>query len=45
MASVPRVANGFVGQIQYDLRRRSGRVTSWTVKVAGQRAFARRGPR
>ena len=42
-AYVPRVANGFVGQIQYDLRRSSGRVTSWTVKVAGQRAFARRG--
>jgi 3-(3-hydroxy-phenyl)propionate hydroxylase len=42
-AYVPRVANGFAGEIQYDLRRRSGRVTSWTVKVAGQRAFARRG--
>jgi 3-(3-hydroxy-phenyl)propionate hydroxylase len=45
-AYVPRVANGFVGEIQYDLRRSSGRVTSWTVKVLGpptQRAFARRG--
>jgi len=42
-AYVPRVAGGFVGEIQYDLRRSGGRVTSFTVKVAGQRAFARRG--
>lgn len=43
-AYVPRVANGFVGEIQYDLRRSGGRVSTWTVKCAGQRAFARRGP-
>jgi 3-(3-hydroxy-phenyl)propionate hydroxylase len=42
-AYVPRVANGFVGEVQYDLRRGSGRVTSWTVKAVGDRAFARRG--
>jgi 3-(3-hydroxy-phenyl)propionate hydroxylase len=45
-AFVPRVASGFIGEIQYDLRRSGGRVTSWTVKVTGpptQRAFARRG--
>ena len=38
-AYVPRVANGFVGEIQYDL----GGAGSWTIKVAGARAFARRG--
>jgi 3-(3-hydroxy-phenyl)propionate hydroxylase len=40
---VPRVANGFIGEIQYDLVHTSGRATSWTIKCAGQRAFARRG--
>lgn len=40
---VPRVANGFVGEIRYDLRRVGGRNSTWTLKVAGQRAFARRG--
>jgi 3-(3-hydroxy-phenyl)propionate hydroxylase len=39
-ALVPHVANGFVGAIQYDLRHAGGRVTSWTVKVTGRRAFA-----
>lgn len=42
-AFVPRVANGFVGEIQYDLQRGSGRTSSWTVRVAGPRASARRG--
>lgn len=42
-AYVPRVANGFVGEIQYDLRGPFG-TTSWTIKCAGARAFARRGP-
>lgn len=38
-AYVPRVANGVVGEIEYDL---SGR--RHTIKLAGSRAFARRGP-
>lgn len=39
----PRVANGFQGEVQYDLRRASGRVSSFTVRVEGARASARRG--
>ncbi|MFN8149910.1 MAG: bifunctional 3-(3-hydroxy-phenyl)propionate/3-hydroxycinnamic acid hydroxylase [Solirubrobacterales bacterium] len=42
-AFVPRVANGFSGELQYDLRRSSGRVSSWTVRVDGVRAAARHG--
>jgi hypothetical protein len=42
-AYVPRVANGFIGEIQYDLRRGSGATTSFTIKCADARAFARPG--
>lgn len=43
-AFVPRVANGFAGDIQYDLRRADGRVRRWTVRVAGTSATAHAGP-
>jgi 3-(3-hydroxy-phenyl)propionate hydroxylase len=42
-AFVPRVANGFLGEVQYDLCRSSGRVHSFTVRIAGYTAHARRG--
>jgi 3-(3-hydroxy-phenyl)propionate hydroxylase len=40
---VPRVANGFIGEIQYELVHATGRVSRWRIKCAGQRAFALRG--
>jgi alkanesulfonate monooxygenase SsuD/methylene tetrahydromethanopterin reductase-like flavin-dependent oxidoreductase (luciferase family)/putative sterol carrier protein len=40
---VPEKANGFTGDIQYNLRREDGDVRSWTVSVDGARASARPG--
>jgi alkanesulfonate monooxygenase SsuD/methylene tetrahydromethanopterin reductase-like flavin-dependent oxidoreductase (luciferase family)/putative sterol carrier protein len=40
---VPEKANGFTGDIQYNLRREDGDVRSWTVSVDGERASARSG--
>jgi putative sterol carrier protein len=37
-------AGGFEGELQCDLRTTAGRVRSWTIVVAGDRARARRGP-
>lgn len=39
----PDAADGFAGDIVYELRRTDGRVTAWTVTVAGRRATARAG--
>jgi putative sterol carrier protein len=39
----PEHAAGFTGEIQYDLRRRHGRVAPWTVRIERARATARRG--
>jgi alkanesulfonate monooxygenase SsuD/methylene tetrahydromethanopterin reductase-like flavin-dependent oxidoreductase (luciferase family)/putative sterol carrier protein len=40
----PARAGGFAGELQYDLRAGDGRVRTWTVAVAGDRAEARPGP-
>jgi alkanesulfonate monooxygenase SsuD/methylene tetrahydromethanopterin reductase-like flavin-dependent oxidoreductase (luciferase family)/putative sterol carrier protein len=40
---VPDRANGFAGDIQYDLRAADGAVRSWTVTVGAERASARPG--
>lgn len=42
-AFVPRVANGFVGEIQYDLQSARGTVRSFTVQVTRSAARARAG--
>jgi putative sterol carrier protein len=34
----PDKANGFAGELEYDLHRRDGRVVPWTVRVDGQGA-------
>ncbi|MGO9272205.1 MAG: LLM class flavin-dependent oxidoreductase [Terriglobia bacterium] len=39
----PDRARGFVGEIEYDLRS-NGASRKWTVRIAGDRATARRGP-
>jgi putative sterol carrier protein len=39
----PDKAHGFTGELEYDLRRRDGRVAHWTVRVHPERATARRG--
>lgn len=41
---VPEKANGFTGNIQYNLRTEDGAVQSWTVSIDGARASARPGP-
>ena len=41
---VPEKANGFNGEIAYELRRADGRVAVWTVAVAGGAATVRPGP-
>jgi putative sterol carrier protein len=40
----PDKAHGFMGELEYDLRRADGRVARWTVRVDPERATARRGP-
>jgi alkanesulfonate monooxygenase SsuD/methylene tetrahydromethanopterin reductase-like flavin-dependent oxidoreductase (luciferase family)/putative sterol carrier protein len=40
----PEKANGFAGEIAYELRRSDGRLTSWTVVVSADGATARPGP-
>lgn len=40
---VPERANGFTGDIQYNLRDEAGDVRSWTVSIDGERASARPG--
>jgi hypothetical protein len=40
---VPENANGFAGDIQYDLRSAGGRERSWTVAIGPDRALARPG--
>lgn len=40
---VPEKANGFTGDIQYNLRGEGGDVRSWTVAIDGTRASARPG--
>ncbi|HET6505716.1 MAG TPA: LLM class flavin-dependent oxidoreductase [Baekduia sp.] len=40
---VPEKANGFTGDIQYNLRGEDGDVRSWTVSIDGPRASARPG--
>ncbi|HVP03621.1 MAG TPA: SCP2 sterol-binding domain-containing protein [Solirubrobacteraceae bacterium] len=39
----PAAAGGFTGELQFDLRRADGRVDTWTVLVAEDRARPRRG--
>ncbi|MEA2289805.1 MAG: hypothetical protein QOD55_1802 [Solirubrobacteraceae bacterium] len=43
-AYVPERANGFSGELQYDLTRGDGGVVHWTVQVDPDRAEARPGP-
>jgi alkanesulfonate monooxygenase SsuD/methylene tetrahydromethanopterin reductase-like flavin-dependent oxidoreductase (luciferase family)/putative sterol carrier protein len=43
-AYTPAAANGFTGEVQYDLRRADGRLAPWTVAIASDRAVARPGP-
>jgi putative sterol carrier protein len=43
-AYVPERANGFSGELQYDLTRGDGGVVHWTVQVDPDRAEARSGP-
>jgi hypothetical protein len=40
----PAGAGGFVGDLQFELRRADGRVRPWTLTVEGERASARSGP-
>jgi alkanesulfonate monooxygenase SsuD/methylene tetrahydromethanopterin reductase-like flavin-dependent oxidoreductase (luciferase family)/putative sterol carrier protein len=40
----PEKANGFAGEIHYQLRRADGRLAPWTVAIASDRAVARAGP-
>jgi putative sterol carrier protein len=40
----PDMAHGFVGELQYDLRRSDGRLVHWTVQVDPKRAAVRPGP-
>jgi alkanesulfonate monooxygenase SsuD/methylene tetrahydromethanopterin reductase-like flavin-dependent oxidoreductase (luciferase family) len=40
----PEKANGFAGEIHYQLRRADGRLAPWTVAIASDRAVARPGP-
>ncbi len=42
-AFLPEKAKGFEGEVEYELRGRDGART-WTVRIAGGRAVARRGP-
>jgi len=39
----PDKANGFAGELEFDLRRADGRVAQWIVRVDSERATARRG--
>ncbi|MEA2318392.1 MAG: hypothetical protein QOD44_2581, partial [Solirubrobacteraceae bacterium] len=43
-AYVPEKANGFDGELQYDLRRASGETVHWTLRLDPERASARPGP-
>jgi len=43
-AYVPEGAGGFAGELEYRLRRSSGRVASWTLAIDGDHAIARPGP-
>lgn len=41
---VPANANGFDGEIQYDLKYENGRTTTWSIALNSHAAKARRGP-
>jgi putative sterol carrier protein len=43
-AYVPEKANGFDGELQYDLRRANGETVHWTLRLDPERASARPGP-
>ena len=43
-ARLPAFAAAFVGELQCDLHRRDGSLTSWTIEAGRGRAIARRGP-
>jgi alkanesulfonate monooxygenase SsuD/methylene tetrahydromethanopterin reductase-like flavin-dependent oxidoreductase (luciferase family)/putative sterol carrier protein len=43
-AYVPDKANGFDGELQYDLRRANGETVHWTLRLDPERASARPGP-
>jgi alkanesulfonate monooxygenase SsuD/methylene tetrahydromethanopterin reductase-like flavin-dependent oxidoreductase (luciferase family)/putative sterol carrier protein len=43
-AYVPEKANGFDGELQYDLRRANGETVHWTLRLDPERATARPGP-
>jgi alkanesulfonate monooxygenase SsuD/methylene tetrahydromethanopterin reductase-like flavin-dependent oxidoreductase (luciferase family)/putative sterol carrier protein len=43
-AYVPEKANGFSGELQYDLRREDGETVRWTIRLGPAHASARPGP-